>query len=534
MVHNPFAVKVGTPTRSMADSTDHKESRPILAPATLVLGRCHEESETTANSVSSSFRLKPPILNNPFLKVDTSASAGKKPDSSEVSTTREEPDVSSYPDTGQDKKTSPLQANVKHEGGLRKTSFVLTKSSEVIATSHAQGNSMVAGCREFSLPTGNTSPSSKENIFTSFIESNSSGASSNRNSPPALQSSGFVFGQNMNERVVNAKTFDAVTNGSPALSFSCREKVFGNINSQNCEGNNSVEQYEPPKETVYNSDKQVKSLTESALEYESRQVKRTYEEVAIVTGEEDESNVLQMNCKLFTFDKQTSSWVEKGRGLLRLNDKELDDGSIQSRLVARTQGSLRVVLNTKIWAGMSVDRPSLKSVRLTAMDGETMRVFLISGSTKDIDQLFGALDWRVTTLKTSEERKVTETSTASIAVPSSVTTAVTSISSASFTTCDETISSSGTSPPSPSSAYAIASGSSGSSANSSNVASPLIATDMLGTSGDMLGPKKRRISPPSALDEEDSCLGSSSADSRVQERRVDSTENIDSNSCDGE
>lgn len=69
MVHNPFAVKVGTPTRSMADSTDHKgcvhhirlyiyfptlaliirccvisESRPILAPATLVLGRCTNDS----------------------------------------------------------------------------------------------------------------------------------------------------------------------------------------------------------------------------------------------------------------------------------------------------------------------------------------------------------------------------------------------------------------------------------------------------------------------------------------------------------
>ena len=114
-----------------------------------------------------------------------------------------------------------------------------------------------------------------------------------------------------------------------------------------------------------------------------------------------------MNCKLFTYDKGTLSWVEKGRGLLRLNDKELEDGSIQSRLgnfllvvllpqyllvlgsitvtclstyiVARTQGSLRVVLNTKVWAGMSVDRPSPKSVRLTAMDGgDTMRVFLVS------------------------------------------------------------------------------------------------------------------------------------------------------------
>lgn len=53
---------------------------------------------------------------------------------------------------------------------------------------------------------------------------------------------------------------------------------------------------------------------------------------------------------------------------------------IISVTVARTQGSLRVVLNTKIWAGMSVDRPNSKSVRLTVLDGEVVRVFLVSVS----------------------------------------------------------------------------------------------------------------------------------------------------------
>lgn len=35
-------------------------------------------------------------------------------------------------------------------------------------------------------------------------------------------------------------------------------------------------------------------LCESAKKYESRHVKRTYDEVAVITGEEDESNVLQV------------------------------------------------------------------------------------------------------------------------------------------------------------------------------------------------------------------------------------------------
>ena len=40
--------------------------------------------------------------------------------------------------------------------------------------------------------------------------------------------------------------------------------------------------------------------------------------------------VLQVSVKLFLFDKQTQTWLEKGRGLLRLNDK-LSDGSNTNR-----------------------------------------------------------------------------------------------------------------------------------------------------------------------------------------------------------
>ena len=43
--------------------------------------------------------------------------------------------------------------------------------------------------------------------------------------------------------------------------------------------------------------------------------------------------VFQIQCKLFVFDKTSQSWVERGRGLLRLNDMaSTDDGTLQSRL----------------------------------------------------------------------------------------------------------------------------------------------------------------------------------------------------------
>ena len=44
----------------------------------------------------------------------------------------------------------------------------------------------------------------------------------------------------------------------------------------------------------------------------------------------------------------------------------------------RTQGSLRLILNTKVWPGMTVMRASQKSIRLTATDGdEGVKVFLL-------------------------------------------------------------------------------------------------------------------------------------------------------------
>lgn len=115
-----------------------------------------------------------------------------------------------------------------------------------------------------------------------------------------------------------------------------------------------------------------------------------------------------MQCKLYVFEKTAQSWIERGRGLLRLNDMaSTDDGTLQSRLVMRTQGSLRLILNTKLWAQMQVDKASEKSVRITAMDTEDqgVKVFLISGSSKDIGQLAAALHHRILALKSRAEQE---------------------------------------------------------------------------------------------------------------------------------
>lgn len=49
-----------------------------------------------------------------------------------------------------------------------------------------------------------------------------------------------------------------------------------------------------------------------------------------------------------------------------------------ARLVARVSGSLRVVLNTKLWPDMVVERAGTKSLRITAADAQQqIKLFLI-------------------------------------------------------------------------------------------------------------------------------------------------------------
>ncbi|XP_073713214.1 ran-binding protein 3 isoform X3 [Misgurnus anguillicaudatus] len=201
----------------------------------------------------------------------------------------------------------------------------------------------------------------------------------------------FVFGQNIKERAKSPpKGGEPPTESSKDTSAPVSEPSSQEATP---EKNHSV----------------TESLEESAAAYTKATAKKCIlEKVEVRTGEESESNVLQMQCKLFVFDKPVQSWVERGRGLLRLNDMaSTDDGTLRSRLVMRTQGSLRLILNTKLWPQMQVDKASEKSVRITAMDTEDqgVKVFLISASSKDAGQLAAALHHRILGLRSRLEQE---------------------------------------------------------------------------------------------------------------------------------
>merc|ERR1719244_219219 len=156
---------------------------------------------------------------------------------------------------------------------------------------------------------------------------------------------------------------------------------------------------------IQSDDGSTKTLSESAAEYTvSHSNKRKYDVVDVVTGEEEESNVLQANVKMYLFDTEKRNWAERGRGLLRLNDSPVSTpGHLKSRLVMRTTGNMRVVLNTKLWPDMICEKANEKNVRISALDEGEVKIFLIACSIKEAEKLFTALEYRISQLKTNKE-----------------------------------------------------------------------------------------------------------------------------------
>ncbi|NP_001310208.1 ran-binding protein 3-like isoform 9 [Homo sapiens] len=208
-------------------------------------------------------------------------------------------------------------------------------------------------------------------------------------------SSNFVFGENMVERVLGTQklTQPQLENDSYA-----KEKPFKSIPKF------PVNFLSSRTDSIKNT-----SLIESAAAFSSQPSRKCLlEKIDVITGEETEHNVLKINCKLFIFNKTTQSWIERGRGTLRLNDTASTDcGTLQSRLIMRNQGSLRLILNSKLWAQMKIQRANHKNVRITATDLEdySIKIFLIQASAQDTAYLYAAIHHRLVALQSFNKQR---------------------------------------------------------------------------------------------------------------------------------
>jgi len=213
-----------------------------------------------------------------------------------------------------------------------------------------------------------------------------------------------VFGENLSEKVTAVPSAEANNTDGEILKEPPEEKTedvanagAGKFVASSLLFSNAAKASDDESEK--------KTLSESAAEYtESHTNKRKYDVVDVVTGEEAESNVLQGQVKLYIFDKDKRNWTERGRGLLRLNDSPVSKpGHLKSRLVVRTSGNMRVVLNTKLWSDMICEKANEKNIRISALDEGEVKIFLIACSIKEAEKLYTALEYRINQLKTDKE-----------------------------------------------------------------------------------------------------------------------------------
>ena len=185
-----------------------------------------------------------------------------------------------------------------------------------------------------------------ENFAETSAEDKISDAEKNESKTTSSEAStGFVFGQNLAERVSNKesdikkdtnessgkneKPPDAILKDSKSngeeKSVDALSQASSNSESTVIDNKESPTKDKENKITVKSNDQSAsltcKTLNENAAEYFESHLapKRKYDEVEVITGEENEHNVLHMSAKLYIFEKN-KGWVEKGRGELRLND----------------------------------------------------------------------------------------------------------------------------------------------------------------------------------------------------------------------
>lgn len=84
-------------------------------------------------------------------------------------------------------------------------------------------------------------------------------------------------------------------------------------------------------------------------------------ETKVATGEENEITRFSARAKLFEFEG--GEWRERGLGNVKVNVKEES-----ARVIMRADGILRLLLNTRIFVGMSFEIVQEKSVRLVAFN----------------------------------------------------------------------------------------------------------------------------------------------------------------------
>ncbi|KAI0240065.1 hypothetical protein LSAT2_009246 [Lamellibrachia satsuma] len=411
LASNPFAAARVNP-HSVSSSSDNDADKPIVGPAHFTpqsIGATAAATEAAESNVSSRIMLRPSMLDKQtanFSKTLQDNTSAHKTSFKLEPAKLQSPLATSKPIVSTSDKV--VSNDTKRQDDVPPRLF--DKSSGDASSTNTRHVGSTDG-RTTGGATALAFGTASSNLFSQRTHESLPGKSQNGSFEGQADGSagaGFLFGESMKDRVKNT---------APSSGFVFGEQLTARAEVRSSAASSSTDAGASPNNTSKDTTRPaseevaaVHTLEESAAAEQAKRTKVALEEVEVKTGEEDEYNVFQINAKLYVFQKESQSWIERGRGLLRLNDmSNTERQSFQSRLVMRTQGSLRVVLNTKVFAGMTIDRASPKSVRLTALDEDGLvKIFLIVASPNDADQIFKAIDWRVQQLHMKEQKRESE------------------------------------------------------------------------------------------------------------------------------
>ncbi|KAF9103459.1 hypothetical protein BGX27_010561 [Mortierella sp. AM989] len=99
------------------------------------------------------------------------------------------------------------------------------------------------------------------------------------------------------------------------------------------------------------------------------------DQIDVHTGEEDEISIYQTKGKLYADTEKTHAWKERGKGAFKVNISQKDTKS--ARLVMRTDGALRLILNVAIFPGMNVAVTGDKYIRFIGIEEGNPITFLL-------------------------------------------------------------------------------------------------------------------------------------------------------------
>ena len=104
------------------------------------------------------------------------------------------------------------------------------------------------------------------------------------------------------------------------------------------------------------------------------------------TGEENETTKFSSRAKLFEFDSVSREWKERGIGIVKINEDQITG---DARILMRSEGVLRVLINARLFPGMQFAGVPDRSVRLVNLceGGKPVQYLLRLKSNEDANAL---------------------------------------------------------------------------------------------------------------------------------------------------